>query len=58
VFFNIERAKNLKAIDASLFVVSAYEKPALPPKRELQAITFATLVAKTVAGEAIKRPKK
>jgi hypothetical protein len=58
VFFNIERAKNLKAIDATLFVVSAYPKPGLPPKRDLPAITFATLVSKTVAGHEIRRPKK
>jgi hypothetical protein len=58
VFFNIQRARSLKAIDATLFVVSAYPKPGLPPKRDLPAITFATLVSKTVAGEQIKRPKK
>lgn len=58
VFFNIEKAKNLKGIDASLFIVSAYAKPGLPPKKKLPAITFATLVSKTVAGEPVKRPKK
>lgn len=58
VFFNIEKAKNLKGIDASLFIVSAYAKPGLPPKRALPAITFATLVSKTVSGEQVRRPKK
>lgn len=57
VFFNVERAR-LPGIDATMFVVSAYPKPALPPKNRLGAITFATLVSKTVAGERIKRPKK
>jgi hypothetical protein len=58
VFFNIEKAKNLKGVDASLFIVSAYAKPSLPPKRKLPAITFATLVSKTVAREPVRRPKK
>lgn len=57
VFFNIERAR-LAGVDAAMFVVSAYPKPALPPKKQLPAITFATLVSKTIAGEQVARPKK
>lgn len=57
VFFNIERAK-IANVDAAMFVVSAYPKPALPPVRELPRITFATLVAKTARGEVVTRPKK
>lgn len=55
VFFNMERGRS-KGIDATMFVVSAYEKPALPQR--LPAITFATLVSKTVAGQRVTRPKK
>ena len=57
VFFNIERAR-IVGVDAAMFVVSAYPKPAMPPKKELSAITFATLVAKTARGEQVTRPKK
>lgn len=58
VFFNIERTKTVKSVDASMFVVSAYEKPSLPNKNRLPSISFATLVSKTVLGQPIKRPKK
>lgn len=57
VFFNMERAR-IKNIDAAMFVVSAYHKPNLPPRANLGAITFATLVSKTVAGTQVRRPKK
>lgn len=57
VFFNIVRA-NAPEWDAAMFVVSAYEKPNLPPKKNLQPITMATLVGKTVRGEPIKPPPK
>lgn len=55
VFFNITKAKSQK-FDASMFVISAYEKPNLP--KRLKRITFATLVSNTVIGKPIKRPKK
>lgn len=58
VFFNIAATKAVKSVDASMFVVSAYEKPNLPSKSRLPAISFATLIAKTIRGEPIKRPKK
>jgi hypothetical protein len=58
VFFNLERSKAIKGVDASMFVISAYEKPGLPSKSRLPAISFATLVSKTVRGERIVRPKK
>lgn len=54
VFFNMEKAKS-KDFHAAMFVVSAYEKPDLP--RKLAKITFNTLMAKTVKGEPIIRPK-
>ena len=57
VFFNIEKA-NSKEFDAAMFVVSAYEKPDLPPVNQLPAITFATLVSKTVHGKPIVRPPR
>lgn len=57
VFFNVQKAKS-KEFDAAMFVVSAYEKPKLPSRGKLPAITFATLIAKTVRGEPILRPKK
>jgi len=55
VFFKVETAKS-RDFDVVMFVVSAYPKPNLP--KNLDKITFATLVAKTARGEAIKRPKK
>lgn len=55
VFFSMTRAKR-PPVDARMFVVSAYAKPALP--RRLPSISFATLVAKTARGEVIKRPQK
>jgi hypothetical protein len=58
VFFNLERARSIKGVDALMFVVSAYEKPGLPPKRHLPAISYATLVSKVVRGEPVRRPKK
>lgn len=58
VFFNIERAKALKGIQVTMFVVSAYLKPGLPARSRLPAISFPTLVSKTVRGERITRPKK
>jgi len=58
VFFNIERTKAIPGIAANMFVVSAYEKPGLPAKSRLPSISFATLVTKTVLGQAIRRPKK
>ena len=60
IFFNIERARNLPGIDATMFVVSAYEKLALPPIRSLQAITMPTLVGKTLGSKPItnKRVKR
>lgn len=57
VFFNMEPAR-LKGVDAAMFVVSAYPKANLPPKKNLDPITMATLVAKTVKGEPIKPPPK
>ncbi|HEV2593885.1 MAG TPA: hypothetical protein VGU01_01635 [Sphingomicrobium sp.] len=53
IFFNMERARKLKGIDATMFVVSAYEKPGLPPMRSLRAITMPTLVAKTLGQQPI-----
>lgn len=57
VFFNVEKAVS-RDFDAAMFVVSAYEKPELPPVRKLDAITFPTLISKTVSGMQIKRPPK
>lgn len=57
VFFNLEKAKT-RNFHAAMFVVSAYEKPDLPLVSSLQRITFNTLLAKTVRGEKIIRPKK
>jgi hypothetical protein len=63
IFFNIERAKKLAGVDAVMFVASAYEKPGLPPKSALKAITMATLVGKAigqqyVANRRVKRRHK
>lgn len=57
VFFNIARSK-IAGVDAALFVVSAYEKPALPPRRSMDSISLTTLVHKTVHNEPVKRPPK
>jgi hypothetical protein len=57
VFFNVKPAK-MPGVDAAMFIVSAYEKPGLPPKSRLPAITFPTLISKTIAGQPIKRPKR
>lgn len=58
VFFNLERARNLPGVDALMFVVSAYEKPGLPPKNRLQPITVPTLVAKTLGNQQVVRTRK
>jgi hypothetical protein len=58
VFFNVERAKAIRGVDALMFVVSAYEKPGLPARHRLPSISFATLISKTVRGEPVRRPKK
>ena len=58
VFFNLEANKAIKGVHASMFVISAYEKPALPSRSSLPAISFGTLVHKTVRGEKVVRPKK
>jgi hypothetical protein len=57
VFFNVEKAKS-RDFDAAMFVVSAYEKPDLPPLRRLDSITFPTLISKTSSGLQVKRPPK
>ncbi len=54
VFFNLEKAKE-KGLDAVMFVVSAYEKLALPDR--LPAMTFATLVSTVVGGGIIRPPR-
>jgi hypothetical protein len=58
IFFNLEASRSVKDAAAVMFVVSAYEKPNLPARSKLPAISFATLVSKTVRGEPIVRPKK
>jgi hypothetical protein len=58
VFFNIERATKISGVSANMFVASAYEKPGLPARSKLPSISFATLVAKTVRSELIRKPKK
>jgi hypothetical protein len=58
IFFKLEKAERVHKADAVMFVVSAYEKRNLPAKSRLPSISFATLVAKTVRGERITRPKK
>lgn len=55
IFFNLGRARD-RAFDVNLFVVSAYPKPNLPPRRRLSAITMPTLIGKTARGERITRP--
>jgi hypothetical protein len=57
VFFNIEKAASSE-FDAAMFVVTAHERPNLPSKKSLEAITFATLISKTAAGQPIRRPPK
>lgn len=57
-FFTMQRTKNIKDIDATMFIVSAYEKPGLPSRSRLPSISFATLTHKTIIGQEIKRPKK
>lgn len=58
VFFNIEKATNVKGIDATMFIISAYQKDNLPAKRKIPSISFATLVSKTIRNEPIVSPKK
>jgi hypothetical protein len=53
--FKIEKAKS-RGIHASMFVVSAHTRPNLP--QNLPTIRLATLVALTVQGKAVARPKK
>jgi len=57
VFFNLRKASS-PHFDARMFISSAYEKVRLPPKNTLQAIPFAILVAKKVAGEPVTRNKQ
>jgi hypothetical protein len=58
VFFSIEKARGAGGADAVMFVMSAYEKPNLPPRSRLPSISFRTLVHKKVRGEKIVKPKK
>lgn len=53
VFFNLSRSPQ-KGIHAAMFVVSAYEKPALPER--LPAMTFVTLVSNVVANKKLVVP--
>jgi len=55
VAFKVAQA-NLANVDATMFVVSAHERPGLPKK--LPAIGMGTLVSLTVQGKPIIRPKK
>ncbi len=55
VAFRVQKATNSKS-DATMFVVSAHDRPGLPPR--LPAIGFGTLVSLTMQGKAINRPKK
>lgn len=53
VYFNLKRAR-LNGVNATMFVVSAYEKPELPPR--LPAMKFSTLVDQVSKGRPIVRP--
>ena len=55
VAFKVEKAKN-KSHDASLFVVSAHERPELPSR--MPSIGMGTLVSLTMQGKQIVKPKK
>lgn len=50
----MRRSEDKRTHDAAMFIKSAYLKPTLPAK--LDAIKFATLVAKVSRGEMIVRP--
>lgn len=54
-FFTMQRAR-ARGYHAIMTVVSSYQKEGLPPPSQLKSIGFATLVAKTAKGEAIRRP--
>ena len=47
VFFKLEKAKKLVDVDGVLYVISAYQNPAMPPKNKLQSVKFARLVHTT-----------
>lgn len=53
-FFDLRRSEDKRTHDAAMFIKSAYLKPNLP--KRMDAIKFATLVAKVSRGEAIVRP--
>jgi hypothetical protein len=55
VAFKVERAKD-RSHDATMFVVSAHERPGLP--LHLPAIKVGTLISLTMQGKEIVRPKK
>lgn len=55
-FFDMRQSRDNKTHDAAMFIKSAYLKPSLP--RNMDAIKFATLVAKIARGEPIKRPRR
>ena len=57
IAFNLEPAKKAD-VEAVMFVVSAHARPKLPPRSRMDTIRFATLVAKVVRGEEIRRPPK
>jgi hypothetical protein len=57
IFFNLQKSPSRK-IDVTAFIVSAHERSGLPAPSRLSAITFATLISKTIRGEKIVRPKK
>jgi len=56
IFFNLKKA-TVKNVHAAMFVVSAYEKPKLPPLKHLKRVRFRTLVARVASGGEIRRPK-
>lgn len=44
IFFRLGRANNIRGAHGILHIISAYQKPDLPPKHKLQAVKFARLV--------------
>jgi hypothetical protein len=44
IFFRLGRANNIRGAHGVLHIISAYQKPDLPPRHKLQAVKFARLV--------------
>ncbi len=53
-YFNLTRSNRNDDVDGTLHIISAYEKPTLPPRKKMQAVTFRNLVEKMIGFKPMK----